>query len=71
MGTMEPVLVDIDLVAQASSLRQRAASLRAQADQLDSLVGPTYRRRASELELEAWVLEIQSGLPYDSITSAA
>jgi hypothetical protein len=68
---MNTVGVDTDLVAQANSLRERAISLRAQADQLDSLVGPTYRRRASELELEAWVLEIQSGLPYDLIAGAA
>jgi hypothetical protein len=68
---MDTVAVDIDLVTQATSLRQRAASLRHQAEQLDSLVGPTYRRRASELELEAWVLEIQSGMPYDQIVGAA
>ena len=68
---MDTVAVDSELLAQATSLRQRAASLRHQAEQLDSLVGPTYRRRASELELEAWVLEIQSGLPYDRIAGAA
>jgi hypothetical protein len=68
---MKTAAVDADLVAQATSLRQRAASLRSQAEQLDVLVGPTYRRRASELELEAWVLEIQSGMPYDLIAGAA
>ena len=68
---MNTLAVDNDLVAQATSLRQRAASLRGQSEQLDEFVGASYRRRASELELEAWVLEIQSGLPYDRIAGAA
>jgi hypothetical protein len=68
---MDTVAVDGELVSQAISLRERAASLRSQAPQLDEFVGATYRRRASELELEAWVLEIQSGLPYDQIVGAA
>jgi hypothetical protein len=45
-------------------LRSRAQSLRAQADQLSELLATTYRRRASELELEAWVLEVESGAPH-------
>jgi len=64
-------VVDTELVAQATSLRHRAESLRTQSQKLDAFVGASYRRRASELELEAWVLDIQSGLPYDRIVSAA
>ena len=42
-------------------LHDRATSLRAQADTLPDLLGQTYRRRAAELELEAWALELRSG----------
>jgi len=35
-------------------LNERAHSLRAQADGLPELLAKTYRRRAAELELEAW-----------------
>lgn len=42
-------------------LQARARSLRAQADHLDDLLAQTYRRRAAELELEAWLLEVRSG----------
>lgn len=52
-------------------LRSRAASLRSQATGLSPLLATTYRRRASELELEAWVLDVESGLPYDEIRPAA
>jgi hypothetical protein len=38
-------------------LRHRAASLRSQAKVLTPVLGDTYRRRAQELELEAFVLE--------------
>jgi hypothetical protein len=38
----------------------RAESLRAQAAMLPAVLAGTYRRRASELELEAWVLEVRS-----------
>jgi hypothetical protein len=52
-------------------LRSRAASLRSQADQLSELLATTYRRRASELELEAWILEVEAGVPVDQIPSPA
>ncbi len=58
--------IDRELLEQAHALRQRATSLRAQADAVGVLAG-TYRRRASELELEAFVSELQSGLPYDLV----
>lgn len=42
-------------------LSARARSLRAQAGDLDDLLARTYRRRAAELELEAWLLEVRAG----------
>lgn len=63
--------VDTELLAQATNMRQRAESLRTQADGLGQLLGATYRRRASELELEAFVAELQSGLPYERVHSPA
>lgn len=68
---MQSVAVDTELLTQAAAMRGRASSLRTEAEQLDEFVATSFRRRAAELELEAWVLEIQSGLPYDLIASAA
>ncbi len=59
--------IDKELLDQAHTMRQRASSLRAQADAVGPVLGETYRRRASELELEAFVSELQSGLPYDLV----
>lgn len=55
----------------AEHLRNRAASLRLQADGLPDLLATTYRRRAAELELQAWVTDVESGVPYDLIRPAA
>lgn len=55
----------------ADLLRHRAESLRAQARHLPEVLAVTYRRRASELELEAWVREVEAGVPYDRIRPAA
>ena len=63
--------VDTELLEQAEHLRKRAESLRTQADDLGDLLGATYRRRASELELEAFVAELQSGVSYDLVHSPA
>ena len=52
-------------------LRQRAHSLRHQAERLDTVLANAYRRRASELEIEAWVAALQAGLPYDEVEPAA
>lgn len=71
MATRPTVEVDEAMRGQARSLRDRATSLRAQADHLGPLLDATYRRRASELEMEAWLLEVQSGLPYDQVVAAA
>lgn len=65
--TSEYVLVDTALLGLAQTLRDRAAGLRTQAQGLDPVLATTYRRRASELELEAWVAELQSGIPVDEV----
>ena len=59
--------IDAALLDQAKSHSQRAASLRAQAGALPTVLADTYRRRASELELEAFIAEVQSGISYDQI----
>jgi hypothetical protein len=53
--------------AQAQSLRHRATSLRTQAIRLGPVLATTYRRRASELELEAFVI----GLGADAVVTGA
>ena len=63
--------IDTTLVAEATQMRQRAESLRQQAAQLDEVLGMSYRRRASELEMEAWVLEIRAGVPEQNLHHAA
>jgi hypothetical protein len=63
--------IDQELVEQSHVLRQRAHSLRQQARSLTTPLATAYRRRASELEFEAWVSELQAGLPYDEVQPAA
>jgi len=63
--------IDQELLEQAHTMRQRATSLRTQSDALGAVLAATYRRRASELELEAFVSELQSGLPYDLVQAPA
>ena len=65
------IQIDQHLVEQSHVLRQRATSLRHQADALTSPLATAYRRRASELEFEAWVSELQAGVPYDQVRPAA
>lgn len=50
-----------DMTDNAIALERRASSLRSQADDLTTLEAMTYRRRAAELELEAWALRVRSG----------
>jgi hypothetical protein len=57
--TLRPTYTD-PFVAQASGLRKRAASLRTQAEQLEPVLATAYRRRASELELEAFLTGLQA-----------
>jgi hypothetical protein len=63
--------VDAALLAEATQVRHRAERLRQQAAQLDDVLGMSYRRRASELEMEAWVLEIRAGVPEQFLHHAA
>ena len=63
---------DTEVRREVAGLHSRARSLRHQAESLDELLALTYRRRASELELEAWLLEVQFGLTVtEAHTSAA
>jgi hypothetical protein len=64
-------LIDRELVAQAAGMRERAEHLRVQADAEPQLLGRTYRRRASELELEAFLVELSAGLPDDQVHAPA
>lgn len=62
---------DPQLLQTAAVLRERATSLRVQADSLSEVLAAAYRRRAAELELEAWVAEVQAGVPADDLHVAA
>jgi hypothetical protein len=55
--------VPAEITHRVSQLAQRADSLRAQAADLPELLAQTYRRRAAELDLQAWALEVRSGAP--------
>lgn len=70
--TREPEsrVVDVELVHAARLLRERATSLRAQADMLNAPLAAAYRRHASELELEAWISEVQAGVPDERLQVA-
>jgi hypothetical protein len=52
-----------EALEQARASRRRATSLRRQASALDSWLAAAYRRRASELEFEAFVTELAEGVP--------
>ena len=63
--------VDSGLAHLARTTLDRAHSLRIQADALPDVLALTYRRRASELELEAFLIEAAAGLPDTEIHTAA
>jgi hypothetical protein len=63
--------VDTELLTTSVVLRDRAASLRTQARGLSPLVAGAYARRAAELELEAWIAEVQAGVPAEEVHAAA
>jgi len=62
---------DAELVHQATVARDRAESLRVQSTALPAVLAATYRRRASELELEAFLLEATAGVPENEMHLAA
>ena len=45
---------------RTAMLSRRADSLRVQAQNLGPLVAETYRRRAAELELQAWAIKART-----------
>ncbi len=53
--------IPAEITRRVAQLTQRADSLRAQADGLPDVLARTYRRRAAELDLEAWALEVRAG----------
>jgi hypothetical protein len=57
--TLRPAQAD-PFTVQARGLRKRAASLRTQAEHLQPVLATSYRRRASELELEAFLVGLQA-----------
>jgi hypothetical protein len=63
------VTLPTEVTHRTTVLNERAASLRAQADGLPELLAQTYRRRASELELEAWATELRAGGLADTIAA--
>ena len=70
-ATLFSSTMEIQLLEQARLLRRRSDSLRSQALALSPLLAATYRRRASELELESFVSELQAGIPYDQLQMPA
>lgn len=69
--TITEPTTDREGLREASVLRRRAESLRQQAEALDEVLAIAYRRRASELEMEAWLLAVQSGAEGAEIRPAA
>jgi hypothetical protein len=45
----------------AQLLKQRADALRRRASDVHEIVGQAYRRRAAELELQAWLTQVRTG----------
>jgi hypothetical protein len=50
-------------------LKQRARALRRRADGVHVLVGQAYRRRAAELELQAWLTQVRAGQVTDPMAA--
>jgi hypothetical protein len=73
MSAITAPAIDIDevRVREAAELRHRATQLRRQAARLDDVLATSYRRRASELEMQAWVTELQAGVPDSKLRRAA
>lgn len=50
-------------------LKQRADSLRHTASSMNELVAQAYRRRAAELELQAWLTELGAGRAHGPVAA--
>jgi hypothetical protein len=61
--TEKRTILDDDTRHAVAMLRSRSRSLREQAPTLVEPVATTYRRRARELELEAFLLENRASIP--------
>lgn len=73
-GTPIAVVSDVDVPAhqlEVARLQHRAESLRSVAQSVDPILATSYRRRASELELEVWVHVVRSGVSPDDSPLAA
>jgi hypothetical protein len=57
--TVATELITIDL--HTAELTERAARLRVQAEDLGPIEATAFRRRAAELELEAWAVAVRAG----------
>lgn len=55
------VITENTIDHRTAGLTERAARLRAQAEDLGPIEAVSFRRRAAELELEAWALTVRSG----------
>jgi hypothetical protein len=51
----------VPVSAHTQVLRQRAEHLRVSAGGMHSLIAQAYRRRAAELEMEAWLTDLNRG----------
>jgi hypothetical protein len=56
-------------VESAGVLKQRADSLRRMAGSMNELVAQAYRRRAAELELQAWLTELGAGQAHGPVAA--
>jgi len=65
MSAAGTITIDAEQARHAEGLRERAQSLRVQAEDLVEVLATTYRRRASELELEAFLTDVAAGVPVD------
>jgi hypothetical protein len=63
--------IDERRVREAGELRRRAVQLRREAGRLDAVLARSYRRRASELEMQAWLVEVLAGVPDAELHHAA
>lgn len=69
-GTHSPLtLVDGLRDADIDVLKLRADSLRRTAEGLHEILAVTYRRRASELEMEWWLMKLRTGQAVDPLAA--
>ena len=67
--TTHLAIVDGMIEPEFTGLKQRAESLRRMAESVHEVLAPTYRRRASELELQLWLSQLRAGLEVGPIAA--